>query len=91
MVARAGDDRFFESTRGQIVALLRQSAKTVDELARELGLTDNAVRLHLGTLEKDGVVRAGSVRRGGGVGGRQGSQGSRTSVAIPSWTPGEDA
>ena len=68
MVARAGDDRFFESTRGQIVALLRQSAKTVDELARELDLTDNAVRLHLGTLEKDGVVRAGSVRRGGGVG-----------------------
>ena len=68
MVARAGDNRFFESTRGQIVALLRQSAKTVDELARELDLTDNAVRLHLGTLEKDGVVRTGSVRRGGGVG-----------------------
>jgi predicted ArsR family transcriptional regulator len=68
MVARAGDNRFFESTRGQIVALLRQSAKTVDELARELDLTDNAVRLHLGTLERDGLVAAKGVRREGGVG-----------------------
>ena len=68
MVARAGDDRFFESTRGQIVALLRQSPKTVDELARELELTDNAVRLHLGTLERDGLITARGVRRDGGVG-----------------------
>jgi predicted ArsR family transcriptional regulator len=68
VVARAGDGRFFESTRGQIVALLRQSAKTVDELARELDLTDNAVRLHLGTLERDGVAQPRGVRRGGGVG-----------------------
>src|SRR3954464_6985577 len=68
MVARAGDSRFFKSTRGQIVALLRQSPKTVDELARELDLTDNAVRLHLGTLERDGIVRAGEVRREGSVG-----------------------
>jgi len=68
VVARAGDSRFFQSTRGQIVTLLRQSPKTVDELARELDLTANAVRLHLGTLETDGVVRTGAVRRGGGVG-----------------------
>jgi predicted ArsR family transcriptional regulator len=68
MVARTGDSRFFESTRGQIVALLRQSPKTVDELARELELTDNAVRLHLGTLERDGLVAARGVRREGGVG-----------------------
>ena len=68
MVARMGDSRFQESTRGQIVALLRQSAKTVDELARALGLTDNAVRLHLATLERDRVVQSRGVRRGGGVG-----------------------
>jgi Predicted transcriptional regulator len=68
MVARTGDARFFESTRGQIVALLRQSPKTVDELARELDLTDNAVRLHLGTLERDGLVTAKGVRREGSVG-----------------------
>jgi predicted ArsR family transcriptional regulator len=68
MVARAGDNRFFESTRGQIVALLREAPRTVDELARDLGLTDNAVRLHLGTLERDGLIAAKGVRRDGGVG-----------------------
>jgi DeoR family suf operon transcriptional repressor len=68
MVSRPTDARFTESTRGQIVSLLRQSARTVDELARELKLTDNAVRLHLATLERDGVVQARGIRRGGGVG-----------------------
>ena len=62
------DSRFHDSTRGKIVALLRRGAKTVEELAGDLGLTDNAVRLHLGTLERDGVVAAKGVRRGGGVG-----------------------
>jgi len=62
------DSRFHDSTRGKIVALLRRGARTVEELARELALTDNAVRLHLGTLERDGVVAAKGVRRGGGVG-----------------------
>ena len=62
------DSRFHDSTRGKIVGLLRRGARTVEELAGELGLTDNAVRLHLGTLERDGVVAAKGVRRGGGVG-----------------------
>lgn len=62
------DSRFHDSTRGKIVALLRRGTRTVEELAGELGLTDNAVRLHLGTLERDGVVAAKGVRRGGGVG-----------------------
>lgn len=62
------DSRFHESTRGKIVALLRRGPRTVEELAGELELTDNAVRLHLGTLERDGVVAAKGVRRGGGVG-----------------------
>lgn len=62
------DSRFHDSTRGRIVALLRREPRTVEELAAELGLTDNAVRLHLGTLERDGVVAAKGVRRGGGVG-----------------------
>jgi predicted ArsR family transcriptional regulator len=60
--------RFLETTRGQIVALLRRSARTVEELARSLGLTDNAVRAHLVTLERDGLVRAIGVRRGAGAG-----------------------
>jgi predicted ArsR family transcriptional regulator len=57
-------DRFFESTRGQIVALLRGATSTVDELAKRLQLTDNAVRAHLATLERDGLVRQSGVRRG---------------------------
>jgi predicted ArsR family transcriptional regulator len=63
------DRRFFESTRGRIVTLLRRSGSTVEELARELGLTDNGVRAHLAVLERDGIVRQrGSVRHGSGGG-----------------------
>jgi predicted ArsR family transcriptional regulator len=62
-------ERFFESTRGQIVTLLRRSWRTVEELARALGLTDNGVRAHLAVLERDGIVRLrGSVRRSSGGG-----------------------
>ena len=56
--------RFFESTRGQIVVMLRRSACTVEELAGKLQLTDNAVRAHLSTLERDGLVRQSGLRRG---------------------------
>lgn len=58
------DKRFFESTRGQIVTILRSSPSTVDELAGKLDLTDNAVRAHLLTLERDGLVRQSGLRRG---------------------------
>src|SRR5829696_4037407 len=60
--------RFFETSRGQIVTLLRRSARTVEELAESLELTDNAVRSHLATLERDGLIRQGGVRRGPGAG-----------------------
>ena len=53
------DDRFFASTRGRIVLLLRESAKTVNDLAALLGITDNAVRAHLLSLERDQLVRPG--------------------------------
>jgi predicted ArsR family transcriptional regulator len=63
------DERFFESTRGQIVTLLRRSGRTVEDLARALDLTDNGVRAHLAVLERDGIVRQrGSVRRSSGGG-----------------------
>src|SRR6266511_1432631 len=39
-------ERFFESTRGRIVSLLRGKTRTVNELAEELEMTDNAVRAH---------------------------------------------
>ncbi len=60
------NQRFFQSTRGRIVTLLRRGALTVEELAHALDLTDNAVRPHLATLERDGIVRQGGVRRGAG-------------------------
>jgi predicted ArsR family transcriptional regulator len=63
------DRKFFESTRGQIVTLLRRAGLTVDELAQEVGLTNNGVRAHLATLERDGIVRqSGAARRESGGG-----------------------
>ena len=63
------DVRFFQSTRGRIVTLLRRSKSTVEDLARALDLTDNGVRAHLGVLERDGIVRQrGSLRRRSGGG-----------------------
>jgi len=58
------DKRFFDSTRGQIVTLLRRAPCTVEDLAEKLSLTDNAVRAHLSTLERDGLVRQSGLRRG---------------------------
>jgi len=57
-------ERFFASTRGQIVTLLRTDDRTVDELASELELTDNAVRSQLAALERDGLVEQSGVQRG---------------------------
>jgi predicted ArsR family transcriptional regulator len=58
------DKRFFESTRGKIVLLLRGSAQTVNDLAATLDLTDNAVRAHLLSLERDGLVVSGGTIKG---------------------------
>jgi predicted ArsR family transcriptional regulator len=60
------NQRFFLTTRGQVILLLRRASRTVEELAQALGLTDNGVRAHLVTLERDGLVRQGAPRRGGG-------------------------
>jgi predicted ArsR family transcriptional regulator len=57
-------DRFFTTTRGKIVQLLRRGPMTVVELAEALELTDNAVRAHLAALERDGIVAQGEPRRG---------------------------
>jgi len=58
------DARFFESTRGRIVLLLRHAAKTVNDLVAELELTDNAVRAHLLSLERDKLVEPGGTVKG---------------------------
>jgi len=49
--------RLLRTTRGRIILLLREQPRTVAELAEELELTGNAVRAHLGTLERDGLVQ----------------------------------
>jgi predicted ArsR family transcriptional regulator len=68
-VSTRWDRKFFESTRGRVVTLMRRAGFTVDELARELDLTNNGVRAHLAVLERDGIVRQrGSVRRSSGGG-----------------------
>lgn len=58
-------DRFFQTTRGKIVAELRtrQTASAAD-LASIFGLSPNAVRQQLVVLERDGLVVEKSVRRG---------------------------
>ena len=56
--------RFFAGTRGRIVTLLRRAARTVDELAASLELTDNAVRAQLAGMERDGLVRQRGERKG---------------------------
>ena len=62
---RAGwNKRLLSSTRGRILALLRDEQRTVNELAAALKLTDNAVRAHLLSLERDGLVQQYGTRRG---------------------------
>ncbi len=46
------------------MSLMRDGSSTVNDLASKLELTDNAVRAHLLTLERDGLVRQSGVQRG---------------------------
>jgi predicted ArsR family transcriptional regulator len=56
--------RLMASTRGKILGLLRTENRTVTELAAALKLTNNAVRAHLLTLERDGLVQQRGTRPG---------------------------
>jgi predicted ArsR family transcriptional regulator len=60
------NQRLLATTRGRIVVLLRRARRTVDDLAGALNLTDNAVRSHLATLERDGLIRQHGEKRGDG-------------------------
>ena len=57
-----------DATRGRVLTLLREGKWTVDDLAKRLELTDNAVRFHLATLESAGTVRKEGVLRRQGAG-----------------------
>lgn len=65
MTINRWNKKFYETTRGRILGLLRRGDLTVDHIARELQLTDNAVRAHLAALERDGLIEQGPARRGG--------------------------
>src|SRR5688572_24002311 len=58
--------RILATTRGRVLSLLRWGPRTVSELAAEVNLTENAVRLHLSGLQLDGLVEQEGVRRGAG-------------------------
>jgi predicted ArsR family transcriptional regulator len=58
-------DWFFETARGKIVAALRgRGGASAYDLAREFGLSPNAIRQQFVLLERDGLVTGSSVRRG---------------------------
>ena len=56
--------RLLESTRGRILERLRSREYTVNDLAAELELTDNAIRAHLLSLERDGLIRQSRTQPG---------------------------
>ena len=64
------DERFFQSTRGRLVTLLRGTTGTVGELAEALGVTDNAVRvrLHRGLERLEQLLKARLAKKEAGAG-----------------------
>jgi predicted ArsR family transcriptional regulator len=51
-------------SRLQILSLLREDDQTVQDLAERLGLTRNAIRAQLESLQEEGLVRRGGQRAG---------------------------
>ena len=66
-----GLERLLGETQVRLLALLRRSGQTITSLAEALGLTDNAVRMHIAALHRDGIVdQVGTQRDTGGKPGR---------------------
>src|SRR5437762_10880370 len=60
-------ERLIGETQLRLLGLLRRSRQTITSLAQALGLTDNAVRLHIAALRRDGIVEdVGKQRDTGG-------------------------
>jgi predicted ArsR family transcriptional regulator len=57
-----------EKTRKRLLQLLRLGPASVADLAKETGLTSNAVRFHLLPMEAEGQVRASGTRNPEGAG-----------------------
>jgi predicted ArsR family transcriptional regulator len=60
-------ERLIGETQVRILGLLRRSRRSISSLAEALGLTDNAVRMHIAALHRDGIVdQVGTERETGG-------------------------
>jgi predicted ArsR family transcriptional regulator len=60
-------EQLIGETQWQLLRLLRRSRQTITSLAEALGLTDNAIRTHVATLRRDGLVEdIGAQRDTGG-------------------------
>lgn len=60
-------ERFIGETQLRLLGLLRRSRQTITSLAESLGLTDNAVRMHIAALHQGGIVeQVGTQRDTGG-------------------------
>lgn len=52
------------STRRLIITMLKTSGSlTVNEMAKQLGITEMAIRRHLNTLERDGLIESALLRQ----------------------------
>ena len=59
-------ERILGRTRVTLLAMMRRSKRSINELAGVLGITDNAVRTHVAAMERDGMIRAAGVERATG-------------------------
>jgi predicted ArsR family transcriptional regulator len=60
-------ERLVGETQARLLALLRRSHQTITSLAEGLRLTDNAVRMHIAALHRDGIIeQVGTQRDTGG-------------------------
>lgn len=60
-------DRLLGETQARLLGMLRRSRQTITGLAEALDLTDNAVRMHIAALHRDGIVeQVGTQRDTGG-------------------------
>lgn len=60
-------EKLLGETRARLLRLLRRPPQTVTGLSDALGLTDNAVRIHIAALGRDGIVtQVGTQRDTGG-------------------------
>src|SRR5215217_6392817 len=63
-MAEADDLGLFGTTRGKLLLRLCRGPQTVNELCEALGVTDNAVRAQLVSLQEAGLVRQTGLRPG---------------------------